>query len=267
MALLTGGMSLPAQMAAAGIAGAAGAGLAGKDPAKAGLISAATAGLMGGTGANDAIGRAVGDVGGALAAKTTEEVAKTAAEKAAEQARIDERISGEIQNELGKLEDARQRELSQQLATQSPDENAARLADLMERQQGRTELLANAKALAEAAAELAKIKGASVRRSAHTGEPIPTGSTPPPKQAQPDKADTGLVGAESPAELDLEGISAPLAALMRKAGIDRKALAGYSRKHLRDEIDPASFPSGYVADICKTENWTKVVATLKGAQK
>jgi hypothetical protein len=85
MALLTGGLSLPAQMAAAGIAGAAGAGLAGKDPAKAGLISAATAGLMGGTGANAAIGRAVGSIGGPLAAKATEEVAKTAAEKAAEQ--------------------------------------------------------------------------------------------------------------------------------------------------------------------------------------
>ena len=85
MALLTGGMSLPAQMAAAGIAGAAGAGLAGKNPATAGLISAATAGLMSGSGANAAIGKAVGNVGGALAAKTTEEVAKTAAEKTAEQ--------------------------------------------------------------------------------------------------------------------------------------------------------------------------------------
>ena len=88
MALLTGGMSLPAQMAAAGIAGAAGAGLAGKNPATAGLLSAATAGIMGGTGANDAIGRAVSDFGGTLAGKTAEEVtkqvAKTAAEKAAE---------------------------------------------------------------------------------------------------------------------------------------------------------------------------------------
>lgn len=92
------------------------------------------------------------------------------AEKAAEQARIDERISGEVQNELGKLEDARQRELSQQLATQSPDENAARLADLMERQQGRAELLANAKALAEAAAERdltpAELKGKLERMQA-----------------------------------------------------------------------------------------------------
>lgn len=85
MALLTGGMSLPAQMAAAGIAGAAGAGLAGKNPATAGLLSAATAGLGNVSGANEAIGRAVGSVGGALAGKTAEEVAKTAAEKAAEQ--------------------------------------------------------------------------------------------------------------------------------------------------------------------------------------
>lgn len=85
MALLTGGMSLPAQMAGAAMAAAAGAGLAGKDPVKAGLISAATAGLGNVTGANEAIGRAVGSVGGALAGKTAEEVAKTAAEKAAEQ--------------------------------------------------------------------------------------------------------------------------------------------------------------------------------------
>ena len=85
MAIATAGASLPAQMAAAGLAGAAGAGLAGKNPLKAGLISAGTAGLMGGSGANEAIGKAVGSVGGALAAKTTEEVAKTAAEKAAEQ--------------------------------------------------------------------------------------------------------------------------------------------------------------------------------------
>jgi hypothetical protein len=85
MAIATAGASLPAQMAAAGLAGAAGAGLAGKNPLKAGLISAGTAGLMGGSGANEAIGKAVGSVGGALAAKTTEEVAKTAAEKAAEE--------------------------------------------------------------------------------------------------------------------------------------------------------------------------------------
>ena len=67
------------------MAGAAGAGLAGKDPFKAGLISGATAGIMGGSGANDAIGRAVGNVGGILAGKTAEELTKTAAEKAAEQ--------------------------------------------------------------------------------------------------------------------------------------------------------------------------------------
>jgi hypothetical protein len=82
MAILTGGMSLPAQMAAAGIAGAAGAGLAGKDPAKAGLISAATAGLGNVTGANEAIGKAVGNVGGQLLGKTAEEVAKQAAAEA-----------------------------------------------------------------------------------------------------------------------------------------------------------------------------------------
>jgi len=85
MAILTGGMSLPAQMAGAAMAGAAGAGLAGKDPLKAGLISGATAGIMGGSGLNKAIGQAVGNVGGTLAAKTAEELGKTAAEKAAEQ--------------------------------------------------------------------------------------------------------------------------------------------------------------------------------------
>ena len=82
MALLTGGMSLPAQIAGAAMAGAAGAGLAGKDPLKAGLISGATAGLGNVTGANEAIGKAVGNVGGVLAGKTAEEVAKQAAAEA-----------------------------------------------------------------------------------------------------------------------------------------------------------------------------------------
>jgi hypothetical protein len=85
MAILTGGMSLPAQIAGAAMAGAAGAGLAGKDPLKAGLISGATAGLGNVTGANEAIGKAVGNVGGILAGKTAEEVTKKAAEKTAEQ--------------------------------------------------------------------------------------------------------------------------------------------------------------------------------------
>ena len=85
MALLTGGMSLPAQIAGAAMAGAAGAGLAGKDPLKAGLISGATAGLGNVTGANEAIGKAVGNVGGILAGKTAEEVAKQAAAEAGEQ--------------------------------------------------------------------------------------------------------------------------------------------------------------------------------------
>lgn len=85
MAIATGGMSLPAQMAAAGMAGAAGAGLAGKDPLKAGLISAATAGLGNVSGANDAIGNAIGGLGGTLAGKTAEEVAKQAAAEAGEQ--------------------------------------------------------------------------------------------------------------------------------------------------------------------------------------
>jgi hypothetical protein len=85
MALLTGGMSLPAQMAGAAMAGAAGAGLAGKDPLKAGLISAGTAGLGNVSGANEAIGKAVGSVGGTLLGKTAEEVAKQAAAEASGQ--------------------------------------------------------------------------------------------------------------------------------------------------------------------------------------
>lgn len=70
----------------------------------------------------------------------------------AEQAgRIQERIAGEIQNELGKIEDARQRELSQRIATQEPNITATQLADLMERQQARTELLAQPARLVEEA--------------------------------------------------------------------------------------------------------------------
>jgi hypothetical protein len=70
---------------------------------------------------------------------------------AAEDARIQERISGEIQNQLGKIEDARQRELQQRIATQEPDTTATQLADLMERQQARKELLESPARLVEEA--------------------------------------------------------------------------------------------------------------------
>ena len=74
-AILTGGMSLPAQMALSGVAGAAGGALAGKDPLKGGLLSAATAGLVGATGLDKAIGGALGNLGGQTAGQTAGQVA------------------------------------------------------------------------------------------------------------------------------------------------------------------------------------------------
>jgi hypothetical protein len=74
-AILTGGMSLPAQMALSGVAGAAGGALAGKDPLKGGLLSAATAGLVGATGLDKAIGSALGNLGGQTAGQTAGQVA------------------------------------------------------------------------------------------------------------------------------------------------------------------------------------------------
>lgn len=63
--------------------------------------------------------------------------------RAAEDARIQERLSGEIQQEIGKIQDAQRRELEQQISRQSPDVNATQLADLMEAQQLRKDLLAD----------------------------------------------------------------------------------------------------------------------------
>ena len=71
--------------------------------------------------------------------------------RAAEDARIQERLSGEIQQEIGKIQDAQRRELEQTISQQTPDVNAARLADLMEAQQLRTELLNEPKRLVEEA--------------------------------------------------------------------------------------------------------------------
>lgn len=65
--------------------------------------------------------------------------------------RIQERITGDVRAELVKVEDARQRELQQRIATQEPDVTATQLADLMERQQARTELLADPSRLVEEA--------------------------------------------------------------------------------------------------------------------
>jgi hypothetical protein len=66
MAILTGGMSLPAQIAGGAIAGAAGAGLAGRNPVTGALLSGATAGLGNVTGLNEAVGGVLNDVGGAV---------------------------------------------------------------------------------------------------------------------------------------------------------------------------------------------------------
>lgn len=88
-AVLTGGMSLPAQMALSGLAGGVGGALAGKDPLKSALISAGTAGIVGGTGLDKAIGGALSGVGGQtagqVAGQTVGQVAgQTAGEAAGE---------------------------------------------------------------------------------------------------------------------------------------------------------------------------------------
>lgn len=84
-AIATAGMSIPAQMAAAAAAGGIGGVMAGKDPLKQALLSGATAGIMGGSGANEAISGALGKVGGTVAAKTAGELGKQAAAEAGEQ--------------------------------------------------------------------------------------------------------------------------------------------------------------------------------------
>ena len=77
-AIATGGASLGAQIAAGAAAGGIGGVLSGNNPLKSALLSGATAGIMGGTGASEAIGGVLGDVGGTLAGKPAEEAAKQA---------------------------------------------------------------------------------------------------------------------------------------------------------------------------------------------
>jgi hypothetical protein len=84
-AILTAGASLPAQMAAAGLAGGVGGALAGDNPLKAALLNAATAGVMNASGANKAISGALNSVLGPAATKATEEVVSKAGEEAFEQ--------------------------------------------------------------------------------------------------------------------------------------------------------------------------------------
>jgi hypothetical protein len=84
-AILTAGASLPAQMAAAGLAGGVGGALAGDDPLKAALLNAATAGVMNASGANKAISGALNSALGPAATKATEEVVNKVGEEAFEQ--------------------------------------------------------------------------------------------------------------------------------------------------------------------------------------
>ena len=85
-AILTGGASLPAQMAAAGLAGGVGGALAGRNPLKSALLSAGTAGLVGGTGLDKAIGGALSGVGGQAAGQTAGQAAGQVAGQAAGEA-------------------------------------------------------------------------------------------------------------------------------------------------------------------------------------
>lgn len=100
-ALLTGGMSLPAQMALSGLAGGVGGVLAGKDPLKGALLSAGTAGLIGATGLDKAIGGALSNIGGQTAGQATGQVAGQVAGQAAGRAAGDIVVNGLTRAALG----------------------------------------------------------------------------------------------------------------------------------------------------------------------
>lgn len=72
-------------------------------------------------------------------------------ERAATETRIQERVSGESQMQIANIEEARQLELAQQLHAQSADVTARNLADLMEAQQTRAELLLDTSRMKSAA--------------------------------------------------------------------------------------------------------------------
>lgn len=100
-AILTGGMSLPAQMALSGLAGGVGGALAGRDPLKSGLLSAATAGIVGGTGLDKAIGGALGGIGGKAAGQAVGSGIGQGAGQAAGQAAGDIVVTGLSRGLLG----------------------------------------------------------------------------------------------------------------------------------------------------------------------
>ena len=79
-AVLTAGMSLPYQIAAAASAGMVGGVMSGVDPLKSALIAGASAGVMNVSGANEALGKAVNNISNAVtntfASAATKEAAK-----------------------------------------------------------------------------------------------------------------------------------------------------------------------------------------------
>lgn len=81
-AIATGGASLGVQIAAGAAAGGLGGFLAGKDPLTSALIGGATAGLGNVTGANEAIGGVLGDIGDTATNIFASEAAKEAAKQA-----------------------------------------------------------------------------------------------------------------------------------------------------------------------------------------
>lgn len=71
--------------------------------------------------------------------------------RAEEDLRIQERVTGEMQQEISRIQDAQRRELEQKISQQAPDVSAAQLADIMEAQQLRADLLREPKRLVEEA--------------------------------------------------------------------------------------------------------------------
>ncbi len=80
-AVLTAGMSLPYQIAAAASAGMVGGVMSGKDPLKSALIAGASAGAMNVSGANAAIGKAVNNISTAVTNAFVSEAAKETAKE------------------------------------------------------------------------------------------------------------------------------------------------------------------------------------------
>lgn len=117
---------------------------------------------------------------------------------------------------------------------------------------------------AEAKAALDGLKETGKVRDAYTGKVLKPGEDVQPHA--PDEKPSEPPPATEPGPSAGDFLAPELAKLMKDAAVTVAELKAYyvAAGHFADDMDPEALPEDYVEQICKPQNWRKVVKKIKG---